>query len=168
MATSSALREARERASAKLAARVTELKAAVAKHSPAPYQDMLALMLAKGEKINWSKLAQRNPFQFIQALEKLALLSGYTPDAYKQQLNLVVVEGMSDTDLLAALALARSKTSACVTIDHEPQPSEPANDIYKVARTVPASEADAKQEPCQSSEQEAAQESCQLSLPSAP
>lgn len=148
MATSSQRAIARIAATEAIATQRDALKRLTEKHDIIPHRSMLVDMLMHAPDIDWRRLAKRDPFKFIQCLEKLSVMSGYVFDGMSNGPTVVVVEGMSDHALVAALAAARAKTlSLPLTIDQSPAP-DPAlgseSDIYKVARTVPASGPDSE------------------------
>lgn len=75
-----------------------------------PFKGMLAHALYGGQRIPWAKLARTKPLDYVRCVKDLALLAGYTPEAYKaQQANVLVVERLSDADLLAQLADVRAQ-----------------------------------------------------------
>lgn len=137
MATSSQRAIARIAATEAVAAQRDALKRLTEKHDIIPHRSMLVDMLMHSPDIDWRRLAKRDPFKFIQCLEKLSVMSGYVFDGMHNPTTVVVVESMSDHALVAALAAARSKTLALpLTLDQSP-----ADNIYKV-----------EQESCQLSE----------------
>ena len=95
-----------------VAKRKEELATLIAKRSPLPFEAMLADLLARAPSVNWKRLALSDPLKFVQCVERLAILSGYQPAAMMPTTNVVVIEKMTDAELIAAVAAARAKTAA--------------------------------------------------------